>query len=388
MRWLAYIGILAFLLFFAVGYSYFYPASSPLGRDQWFAENVVSVLDGWFVSGRTGAYSGHLIESRGELKYKSDSDFVFYPARGMQRFYGKTMISSGASAMANIEVAEGVRVQMEANSVLVIEPAIAGQDDGPTIRVIGGAVVAKADKSAAKSHKVKVVATNGKSRVVDQKGVAVVADGKKGYIGELPSDIKELRDSFASENEQIAEQERVMQVEAAKAEAARQVELAKQREVEKQQEIAKRMKDFSIQSTETDSRSPASQSETAVTIEVPQKIEHRKFDASLVAAVKDAPDTSVAKGLYQAKRGEKAEATRSFASALSSPLYGAGEIFSPSVQVAFDGMLESYVMSGRCTLAKDTVSNVLKQYKSDASAQKWGRVWQNKLTAKNNQNCR
>lgn len=383
MRWLAYIGIAVFLLFFALGYSYFYPASSPLASQTWFTESVVPHLDSWLVVGRRGELSGHLLGAKGDLKYKSDSDFVFYPARGGQRFYGKTMIASGSASVADIEVAEGVRVQLEANSLLMIEPPVPGQEEGPSIHVIGGAAIATASaKASPTAKKVRVVSSTGKSRVVDQKGVAVVADGK-GYIGEVPSvGISELRSKYATQSQQVIEQERLLRAEAARVAAAKQQEAL----LKAQQEAAKQIQKMSISE---EVRAPASlqSSEQAVSINVPQKIVRRKFNESLVTSQKVAPNTSVARGLYQAKRGERGAATRSFASALSSPLYAANEAFSSSVQLALDGIVESYVMSGKCQLAKDTVANALRQYPRDRAAQTWGSRWQARI-GNSKTNCR
>lgn len=368
MRSLAYIGVSLFLAFFAVGYSYFYPSNSPLADQAWFANGVVPSLDSWLVRGQRGNYSGHLVNSIGELKFKSDSDFVFYAARRGQRFYGKTMLSSGMGSTASIEVAEGVQLQLDSNSMLIIEPQVDGQNDGPTIRVISGAVIAKATQASTK--KVRVVSSNGKSRVVDQKGIAVVSDGK-GYIGAIPQNISSLREAYASQTKQIAEQERLMREESARA-------LAQQAQ---RIEAEKKIQNFEIASTEIKApeRSPASSVEKAVRLEVPQKIGQRKFNANLVGTAKVAPNTSVAKGLYQAKLGQKSEATRSFASALSSPLYQASQSFSPSVQVALDGMLESYLLNSRCPLAKDTLANASRQYKSSAAAQTWAKNWSTRL---------
>lgn len=369
MRWLAYIGITAFLLFFALGYSYFYPSSSPISSQGWFANTLVPKIDSWLVSDRSkGAYSGHVLWSRGQLKFKSDSDFVFYPARNQQRFYGKTMVASGPNTEAEIEVAEGVLVQLQSSSALVIEPQIEGRNEGPVIRVIGGAAVAKAKEGT--KPKVRVVSSNGKSKVVDPKGVAVVADGA-GYIGELPKDIKQLRDQYAKQSEQELIRQRLLKEEAARVEAR------------KQQELAAKLKEDLLIKVEEVERAPAAEpeAEKAVAIKIPERIKKRKFNSALVGSTKDAPKTSVAKGLFEAKRGNQSQATRSFASALSSPLYGAKDRFGPSVQVALDGLLESYELNGKCSLAKETISNAARQYSSDPQVLIWSRAWQVRLNS-------
>ncbi len=373
MRSVAYIGVFAFLMFFAIGFSYFYPSHSPLASQSWFSNSLVPALDAWLIQGRQGTYSGHLLAAQGELKFKSDSDFVFYPARSSQRFYGKTMISSGVKSTATIEVAEGVQVQLEPNSVLIVEPQVDGVNDGPVIRVIGGAVVAKATVKA--KQKVRVVTNSGSSRVIDQKGVAVVADGK-GYMGDMPEDINKLRETFASQDQQLLERERLVREESLRAEALR------------EQEAAKKIQDFVISESESPVRSPTSNIEQATTVEVPQKIARRKFNESLVGTAKEIPNTNVAKGIYQAKRGQKSAATRSFASALSSPLYAANEDFNPSVQVALDGMLESYEINKRCGLARDTLSNTLRQYPKSGAAKSWGEGWTSRLATGRCKNVR
>jgi hypothetical protein len=370
MRTVAYIGVFAFLMFFALGYSYFYPAHSPLSSQAWFTGTVVPKLDAWLVGGRQGTYSGHLLSGSGELKYKSDSDFVFYPVRGSQHFYGKTMISSGVNSVATVEVAEGVQVQLESNSVLVIEPQVEGVSDGPIVRVIGGAVVAKAKSGSV--QKVRVVAANGQSRVIDERGVAVVSDGK-GYIGEVPENLENLRESYASQDEQLLERERLVREESLRAEALRAQAEAEAAAAEK------KIVDFSITEADSMRRSPASNVEQTTSVVIPKKIPKRKFNSSLAGVAKEEPKTEVAKGIYQAKRGMKAEATRSFASALSSPLYNANESFGPSVQLALDGMLESYEMNKRCSLARDTLANAKKQYRGDSGAQEWSAAWTSRL---------
>lgn len=353
MRSFAYIGIFAFLMFFAVGYSYFYPSHSPLATQAWFADSVVPFLDAWLVNGRQGRYSGHLLKSDGDLKFKSDSDFVFYPARGSQRFYGRTMIASGIKSSAIIEVAEGVQIQLEANTVLVIEPQLDGVSDGPLIRVIGGAVVAKATTSATK--KVKVVA-NGMSRVIDQRGVAVVADGA-GYLGEVPQDMHELRETVVSQEQRLV-----------------------QAEVQTKLPEIIETPDFVMNKVEAPVRAPSSaRMEQTQTVAVPQQITRRKFNSELASKPKAEPRTEVAKGLYFAKRGQNSAATRSFASALSSPLYATAGSFGPSVQVALDGMLQSYEMNGRCALARDTLVNATKQYGATPDAKVWSARWATRL---------
>ncbi|HVJ65970.1 MAG TPA: hypothetical protein VM901_11990 [Bdellovibrionota bacterium] len=375
---------MTFLAFFALGFSYFYPAHSPLAQQEWFTQGVVPTLDTWLVQGRHGAYSGHLVNSQGELKYKSDADFVFYPARGGQRFYGKTMIASGFQTGATIEVAVGVQVQLEANSLIVIEPPVDGLNEGPVIRVIGGAAVAQAKPNAVK--KVRVVAPSGMSKVVDLKGVAVVADGK-GYVGELTSNISELRESFASQDLQKLEHEKLMREEALKAETLR-AEALRAQELATAKAKADAQQDFVLNQVDEPVRAPASKVEIAHSIEIPQKITRRKFDDKLVGTGKEAPATEVAKGIYQAKRGQNAAATRSFASALASPLYGVGEDFNPSVQIALDGILESYEMNRRCAQARETLSNVLGQYKSNRVAQGWGTQWSTRLASGRCKNAR
>jgi hypothetical protein len=107
-----------------------------------------------------------------------------------------------------------------------------------------------------------------------------------------------------------------------------------------------------------------------------------------VGTGKEAPATEVAKGIYQAKRGQNAAATRSFASALASPLYGVGEDFNPSVQLALDGILESYEMNRRCAQARETLANVLGQYKTNRVAQGWGTQWSTRLASGRCKNAR
>lgn len=364
MKVLRVLLLAVFLSLAAFGFLLFGPAqyTQSIKQNAFYKTNI----EPWLMklislAGIQEDFVASLLKSTGEISYRPETELLYQPANQGQKFSRRTLVSSGAASNAFIRLLDDSQITLDENSVVLIDlkKDESGKSSSLTLKVMQGAVVAQKAKTSKMA--VKIVTARGQEREVTEEKLQIVAPRKiqreglgavqtEEYIGAV-QDAKVLAQEL--EAKKLAELE--AEAKAKAEEVQREIASVEAAKVLAAQEKLKELED-----------------------RIPQALPARKPAGLSDGRWKAPPEENhLTRAIYAQKIGRKQEAGRYIALAASNPGFF-GKEFNAATRSAADSLMSSYVSSGQCQLAKDTLTNIYRKYPRSPAALGWARNWKTK----------